>query len=718
MKSGERWAGQGVRGAGWPSARSRSCSLALALRVAANREDGLESAGVLTRRAIRSGRLGSPMKANSMIDRRVAMPLVVVGLIAAGALAARGAEGPIVLSVDASQAARRVFTAHLTIPARPGPLALVYPKWIPGTHSPSNSINALVGLKFSAKGKPLAWSRDAEDLHAFRVEVPEGVEAVEADLSYLPSPEGGFRLTITSAKLAVINWGSMLLYPQGKAASEVSFRATVRLPAGWKHATALPPARTVEETPPGPLFEPVTLETLIDSPLLCGAHLRSVPLTEGAGDLPPHMLHLAGDTPEALQIHPKVLDGFKRLPVEARAMLGTPPYRQYHFLVSLSDEIPHGGLEHHESSDNRAGERALLEADKGGGSGELFAHELSHAWNGKFRRPGGLATPDYQKPYHTELIWVYEGLTSYLGYVLAARSGLVPPEVSRDRLAGTAAHMDHQPARGWRSLHDTSVSAPALFGSPHEWRYFRRGTDFYPEGLLIWLEIDTILRKQTEGKRSLDDFCLAFFGGSGGRPRVEPYELGDLIALLGQIAPYDWKGYFRARLHGTDVRAPLGGVAEAGWRVAYADKPTETARAREGRHGGGGGADLAFCGGLICRGDGTVGDVVPGSAADAAGLAPGMKIVSVDGRRFSTDGLKRAIGATKDQKRTIELQVDSAQFLKTVKLEYAGGLRYPRLERTEAVAPDRLAEILKAKATKPATGPTTAANARTGAAAP
>jgi predicted metalloprotease with PDZ domain len=453
---------------------------------------------------------------------------------------------------------------------------------------------------------------------------------------------------------------------------------------------------------------------LVDSPLLAGQHLRSIPLTEGKE--PAHVLHLAADSADALAIKPAVLDGYKRLPVEARAMLGTPPYRSYDFLVALSDEIPHGGLEHHQSSDNRMRERSMLDEARVGGSGELLPHELAHAWNGKFRRPRGMATPDYQRAMQTELIWVYEGLTSYLGYVLAGRSGLATPEISRDRLATTFATMDNVPGRAWRSLHDTSVAAPVLFGSPHEWRSWRRGSDFYAEGLLLWLEVDGMIRQKTGGKKSLDDFCHLFHGANDGAPRVKPYDLDDIAAALNQVCPNDWLGHFRRRLDTTDLRAPAGGLEVCGLRVVFKETPTEETKASMSSGRNAGSTNLNFCGGFTVKADGVVHDVVHGSPADRAGLSPGMKVIAVDGRRFSAELLKQQIEATRDAKRTIELQVESNQFMKTLRLEYQGGLRYPHLERDPA-KPDLLASILKARATTPTTFPSTAPVATTAPAA-
>ncbi|HSI35025.1 MAG TPA: hypothetical protein VK986_15710, partial [Tepidisphaeraceae bacterium] len=352
--------------------------------------------------------------------------------------------------------------------------------------------------------------------------------------------------------------------------------------------------------------------------------------------------------------------------------------------------------------DNRLAERAMLDDARMAGSTELLPHEIAHAWNGKHRRPAGMTVPDYQKPLHTELVWVYEGLTSYLGYVLSARSGLISPDVARDRLASTAALMDASPARAWRSLHDTCVAAPVLFGAPHQWRAWRRGTDFYPEGLLLWLEVDSLIRTQTKHAKSLDDFLIAFYGASPGRPTVKPFTLDDLCAALNAVAPHDWLAHFRARLDSTNPRAPLAGLAASGLRVVFKEKPTDDAKAAMTTGRNAGGLSLRYSLGLDANKDAVVTDVLPNSPADRAGLAPGMKLIALNDRRYSHDLLKNTLDTPSTEKRTLTLQVDSNAHLKTLSLDYQGGPRHPHLERDPAhPGPDLLADILKPKTHTP-----------------
>jgi predicted metalloprotease with PDZ domain len=369
------------------------------------------------------------------------------------AAAARAADGPrpVTLDVDAREAPLRIFHARLVIPAAPGPLTLVYPKWIPGEHGPTGPITDLAGLKFSAGGTPLAWRRDPVDMWALRCDVPAGADAVEVALDYLsPGETAGFSSGASAtSKLALLSWNQLLLYPQGRNTDDIVYAASLTLPAGWKYGTALPVAR---EAPGRIEFAPVPLTTLVDSPVLAGQHFRTVVLAEGA---PPHRIQIAADSAAALEMTPAHLAQFQALVAETGALFGARHYRHYDFLLTLSDHTAHFGLEHHESSDDRVAERSLVNDDKRKMLARLLPHEMTHSWNGKYRRPAGLATPTFQEPMKGELLWVYEGLTEYLGSVLTARSGLLTPEQYREALALTAATMDIQAGRSWRPRADT-----------------------------------------------------------------------------------------------------------------------------------------------------------------------------------------------------------------------------------------------------------------------
>jgi predicted metalloprotease with PDZ domain len=595
---------------------------------------------------------------------------------------------PVELAVDTSEVGRKVIHVREAIPAAAGEMTLHYPKWIPGRHRPVGQIANVTEFRVSAGGKALAWKRDDADPFTVRVTVPDGAKAVEVsfDLLLAAGAEGGAQfMTVASPKVMTMNWNDVLVYPKADRPLAVSYAASVTLPAGWKHGTALPAKEANGATV---AFAEVPLETLIDSPLLAGEHVREVKLDDR------HRVVIACDSPDGLAVPDETLAAWKKLPAEAAVVFGgSRPYESYTFLLGLSNHIPSAGIEHHQSSDNRLPELALVKAAERKSAATLFPHEFAHAWNGKFRRPADMIVPDYQTPQQTRLLWVYEGLTNYLGWLLAARSGLTTAEEARDYLAMTAARMTNVKARGWRPLDDTAAAASTLFDATRAWRSARRAVDFYDEGTLLWLEVDVLIRNQTEGAKSLDDFCAAFFGGGSGKPAVKGYQLEDVLAALNAVAPSDWKGYFRRRVEVVAEAPPLEGITGGGWKLAFAEKPTDLFAAMEGLSKG---VNLADSIGVSVSGDGLVGDLVPGSAAAKAGLAPGMKLLAVNGRRFSPDGLKAAVAATKSGGK-LELLAESGDFFKTHALEYKEGARYPRLERAGG-APNVLSEVAKAKA--------------------
>ena len=612
----------------------------------------------------------------------------VASLLAALAcLSTLARDAAIRLEVDATDAPRRILHARLSIPAQPGPLTLVYPKWIPGDHGPTGPITDLAGLRLTAGGHPLEWRRDAEDMFAFHLDVPPSARSVEVALdSLLPSETGNpADEPSTSARVLDLSWHQVLLYPTGATAGEITFAAKLRLPSGWHYATALTTAR---ESSAGIEFQPVSLETLVDSPVMAGVHFRAIPL--GGSAKPRHWLDLVGDSAAALDLKPEDQAHFSRLVAEAEALFGARHYRDYHFLLTLSDHVAHFGLEHHESSDNRAGERFLTDEDAFKIEACLLPHEMVHSWNGKYRRPAGLATPDYQTPMRGELLWVYEGLTEYLGMILTARSGLWTNSAFLEYLGWQAAALEATAGRRWRPLADTTIAAQLLYLARSEGAAWRRGVDFYSEGSLIWLEADVRIRQQTQNRRSLDDFCRRFCGGQDTPPRVVPYTLDDVLADLEAVAPSDWRAFFQQRVYAVAPHAPLGGIQGGGWRLAYTNRMSDLLRSREATDKG---TDLTWSLGLSLKDSGAIADVIPGSPADAAGLGPAMKLLAVDGRRWSVDGLRTAIQTAKTNSAPIELLVENGEFFKTAKIEYHGGEKYPTLERDPA-KPDLLSRIL------------------------
>ncbi|HTC56347.1 MAG TPA: hypothetical protein VK706_08060 [Candidatus Sulfotelmatobacter sp.] len=601
----------------------------------------------------------------------------------------------VTLFVDATSTPRKIFHAKLKIPASPGDLTLYYPKWIPGEHAPDGPVIDLAGLKFTASGKTLKWRRDLLDGFTIHVDVPAGEKEVDAELDFL-SPatfEGGFSAGSSATdKMAVISWNQVLLYPKGWKSDDLTYVATLKLPPGWKYGTPLPIASTSLTGQNGDtqiIFQPASLTTLIDSPVITGEFLKIIKLA----DDPPVEMDVAADSAAALNPPQDVWDHYKNLVEQTNKLFGAHHYRDYHFLYSLSDHVAHFGLEHHESDDSRVGERGLVDEGERKLEAGLLPHEYVHSWNGKYRRPAGLATPDYEQPMQDDLLWVYEGLTNYLGTVLTARSGLLTPEQARDDLSMTAAALDHTPGREWRNLQDTADAAPELYFSPQAWESWRRSTDFYDEGTLDWLWADVIIRQQSKGKKSLDDFCQLFHGAPSTGPMVKTYTFDDVVNGLNQVVPYDWRGFWTERLTNHGPGAPLGGIEGSGWKVVYDESPSEMDR---GGEGSGRFIDVAYSIGIDLREDGTITDTIEGMPAALAGIGPGMKLIAVNRRHYSPEVLRDALREGKSSTAPLELLVENTDYFNTYKLDYHGGERYPHLARDES-KPDLLSEIYKAK---------------------
>jgi predicted metalloprotease with PDZ domain len=599
------------------------------------------------------------------------------------------ADAVMTLEVDATQAPKKILHAKLTMPAKPGPLTLVYPKWIPGEHAPTGPITDFVGLKLSAGGKKIPWKRDQEDMFAFHCEVPEGADSVEATANFLiaTSKDGFTSAASASAKLAVISWNQILLYPKGAKIQEAQCRASLRLPAGWKLGTALPIDKQSE---PLTTFAPVSLETLVDSPVLCGAHLQQHALANGDG--PRHYLVVACDSAAGLEMTPEYKAHYDKLVAEAGALFGTRHYKSYTFLLALSDQLAHFGEEHHESSDNHAPERMFLDSETRLLYSTLLSHEFTHSWNGKYRRPADMIVDDFQKTIRTRELWVYEGLTEYYGMVLAARCGLYTSEQFHDHLGYIVEWASNQKGRTWRPLEDTAVAAQLLYPAAKSGQAWRRGVDFYDEGVLLWLDADTLIREKSQGKKSLDDFCRLFHGGKGGEPSVKGYSFDDVVKDLNAVVELDWKAFLTERLTTTSATPPLSGVKRGGYKLAYDDKRTDYQSANDSENKQ---LDLTASLGLIVKDDGGVVDVIPDKPADKAGVGPGMKVVAVNTRKFSSEVLRAALVETKKGDGGVQLLVENGEFFQTYKLVYKGGEKYPRLERDEAVKADLIGEIIK-----------------------
>jgi predicted metalloprotease with PDZ domain len=634
----------------------------------------------------------------ALIARARGVLLVGLALFGAAEAARAQATAEATVAVDAREAPRGIMSAHLELPVTAGPLTLVYPKWLPGRHSPAGPLTSLAGPRFMADGRVLPWRRDSVDLYAFHLDIPSGVSrlAVDLEIDTAAAPDGTVQGVESprqaTESLLILEWNQLVLYPQGTRADDLPYRASVRLPDGWKFASAL---ETTSSGAGSAAFAPVSLTTLIDSTLLAGRYLRDIAL----GGAPPVRLHIAADTPSALNLSSATEAHFRALVREATTLFGATHYDHYDFLYVLTDQIMPDGIEHHQSSDNRSPLRALVDDSIRRAEANLLPHEYVHSWNGKYRRPQGLATGNYQEPMQGDLLWVYEGLTEYLGDVLAARSGLLTTEELESELAHDAAAMQSHGARTWRSLQDATISASLLYYQSRNWAArLRRQEDFYQESALLWLEADALIRRASKGRRSLDDFCKLFYGPPSSGAQVKPYDFDDVVQALSAIQPYDWRGFWTERLNRLRPEGPLEGLRAAGWRLEINATPSIMHSAHEDDDKD---LDLRYSLGFFVDDDqATIGDVIPGSPADAAGAAPGSHLLALNGYRWSKELLHDTLAAPADPSGKLTLLVQKDDTFKTLELAYAGGERYPNLVREPGSA-DLLALIATPRAPQP-----------------
>ncbi len=622
---------------------------------------------------------------------RGAVAAAVWGALGAGT--ARGEGAPIRLSVDLTDAPRKILHATETLPVTTsGPMTLVYPKWIPGEHGPTGPIDNFAGFLITANGRPVKWERDKVDMFAFHLEVPAGTTELSIKLDFLATAAAsGFSAgASTSANLALLSWNETVVYPDGARASEVMVTPSLKVPAGWRFGTALEGDHAADGGESS--FRTVSLEQLVDSPVLAGRWFKEVPLAPEVS--PKHFLDMAADGPEDLELSKEHIAEFSKLVLETGALYKSRHFNSYHFLVTLSDQVAHFGLEHHQSSDDRVPEKTFIDETRFTLDGSLLPHEFTHSWNGKYRRPAGLATDNYQKPMEGDLLWVYEGLTTYLGGVLAARSGIWSAEQYRGVLANSAAEMDNRPGRLWRDVQDTATAAQTLYSTGGGWDNWRRNVDYYPEGELIWLDVDTTIREKTKGKKTLDDFIGRFHGLDGDTPpKVVPYTFDDIVAGLNAVVPNDWAAFLRERLDTNHYHAPLDGITRGGYKLVYGDVPNIYAKSVEALSES---VEFWYSLGIHVSKAGTIVDVLKDGVSDKAGLGPDMRIMAVNGRSFTPDLLKAAVREAKGSGPSVELIVENTGYYKVTKLEYHDGERYPFLERV-TTEPDRLDEILRAR---------------------
>jgi predicted metalloprotease with PDZ domain len=599
--------------------------------------------------------------------------------------------GSLSLKVELTDLERRILAVHESIPVKPGPLTLLYPEWLPGNHAPRGPIDGLAGLVITAGGHAVEWVRDPVNVYAFHVQIAPGVNRLDLEFEYASPLVREQGRTVVTPEMVGLQWNTVMLYPAGYFVSRITVAASITLPDGWEFAGALEIENRRGTTV---RFKPVSLDTLVDSPLFAGHYMRTLDLDPGA-KVPVH-LSVFADSPEVLDVRAPQLAAHQKLVREAYALFGPPHYDRYDFLLALSDHFGDIGLEHHRSSENRRPPSYFLDWDKVGAGRDLLPHEFSHSWNGKFRRPAGLATPDFNVPMRDSLLWVYEGLTNYFGAVLATRSGLWSEEFGRQAWASLAANMDRNRAgRAWRDLEDTTDQPIITPRRPLSWLSWQRTEDYYTEGELLWLDIDTRIRELTHGKRSLDDFTRAFFGGSAGGGSnlgLVTYTFADVVQALTSVAPFDWEKYLNERLHGHGPGAPLDGLTRGGWKLVYTDVESDYLRSLEDQHKA---VDFNYSLGFAVSAlTGQLTEVRWGGPAYDAGLAMGTLLVAVNGREYRAERLRTAVALAKFNKQPIELLVKNLDRYRTVRIPYFEGLKYPQLQRIERVE-DRLGAILK-----------------------
>jgi predicted metalloprotease with PDZ domain len=593
--------------------------------------------------------------------------------------------GTIVLNVDATNTAQQIFQIRESIPVKAGHLVLLYPQWLPGNHSPTGPLKQLAGLMLSGNGKAIEWKRDPINVFAFHVEVPEGVTSLEAAYQFLsPVESNQGRITMTD-NIVGVQWNAMTLYPAGYATRKITVQPNLKLPAGFQFGTAL---ETDHRQGDDVAFKATDVETLVDSPLFSGRYFKRIDLDPGA-KIPVH-LNVVADDAASLETKPEQIEIHKKLVQQAYKLYKSQHYKHYDFLFSLSEEFSGIGLEHHQSSENGVKADYFTDWKKSEPGRDLLAHEYTHSWDGKFRRPDGQAVDNFNVPLDDSLMWVYEGQTQYWGNVLAARAGLVGLQNSEDLLASVAARYDTMAGRTWRAVQDTTYDPVINSRRPIGWYNYQRSEDYYSEGQLIWLDADTKIRELSGDKKSLNDFAGTFFAVENGRNTALPYSFEDVVKFLNAVQPYDWANFLRTRLDGHGPGAPLDGLTRAGWKLVYTDTETDIMKLAEERRKT---TDFSYSLGFALDKDAKISTVMWGGVAFKAGVSGNTTVMAVNGKAYKAELLKAAIKDAKGTDKKIELLLKKGNDFRTVSLDYHEGLKYPRLERIPGTK-DRLAEIL------------------------
>lgn len=578
--------------------------------------------------------------------------------------------GTITLKVDATNVQQAIYRVKQTIPvAQDGHMVLLMPAWLPGKHAARGEIEKLTGLKISAGGKMVPWKRDTVDVWAFHIDVPRGTKQLDLEFQFTGATESDQGRVSIASQMLNLQFEQVSLYPAGWFTRRIPIQATVTYPEGWTAVSGLPAKKQGASY----VYDKTDYETLIDSPVFAGRNYREYKLSDRVD------LNVFADDAKELEAKPEQIEAHKKLVEQSIKLFGAQHYDRYEFLLSISDEMGGIGLEHHRSSENGVKPGYFTKWSDGPGSRNLLPHEFVHSWNGKFRRGADSWTPDFRTPMRNSLLWVYEGQTQFWGYILQARSGIVSKQDTLDMLANIAATLDNRPARTWRALVDTTNDPIISARRPKGWVSWQRSEDYYNEGLLIWLEVDSMLRAQSGGKKTMDDFARAFFGVRDGDWGVLTYKIDDVAATLNAIQPYDWATFLSTRINGLSDRAPLAGFAANGYRLIYTDEPTAAFKDGEKRASR---TDLSYSLGLSVGKGGAIGSVTWDSPAFEAGLDVGQTIVAVAGREYSDDRLKDAVRAAKGTKEPVKLLIKTGSTYREIAIDYHDGLRYPRLEKT------------------------------------
>jgi predicted metalloprotease with PDZ domain len=597
--------------------------------------------------------------------------------------------GILQIAVDATDTAQGIFRVHEVVPVRSGWLTLLYPKWIPGNHSPTGPIDMLAGLTIEANGKRLEWTRDEYDVYAFHVDVPADVSDLNVDFQYLSGRTAPEAIQMTD-KMLDMEWSDVSLYPAGYYSRDITFAPSVTLPQGWQFGTAL---QSLSRSGNTTTFKPVTYNNLIDSPLYAGVYFERVDLDPGAA-VPVH-LDIFADEPRDLTMTAQQLQVHRNLVTQAYRLFDSHHYDHYDFLYSLSAQLSGNGLEHHQSSEDGARANYFTGWDTTAPWRDLLAHEYTHSWNGKFRRPADLWTPNFNVPMGDSLLWVYEGQTQYWGFVLTARAGMWSPQQFRDALALVAANYDrNRPGFEWRTLEDTTNDPTAARRAPLPYRSWQMSEEYYSAGQLLWLQADAKIRSLTHDRKSLDTFAGQFFGVDNGSYLTRTYTFDDLVAALNVVVKYGWAGFLDERLN--EHRPPMGGLEASGWKLVYTDEESQFEKEYDTNATSPRTLSFAFSIGLALGKAGEVIDVRWGGPAFKAGVSSGATVVAVDGQEYSPEVLTNAIKAAEHDPNPIRLLLKYQGGYRTVAVDYHGGLQYPHLVRVEG-SPDYLDEIIASK---------------------